>query len=128
MNAQYGFPRPALTTDITRDNIRDMAILVALSKQPQVNPELDLLRSSYEHDGLSLDLYGSFYKDDDCYDVQDATLAGTSVSLQKLLSADQLKDMSAWCDRHLSSAAEQEQERRDEAFSARRAASMDLAA
>src|SRR5882672_1136170 len=91
----------------TADDIRNKATLDALSKQPQVYAKLDLLYSGYDHDELKLDLYGEFYADDDCYDVQDVALTETDVSLAQLLSADQIKAMSDWCDRHLPSAAEQ---------------------
>lgn len=54
------------------------------------------LFTDYDHDGLMLDLYGTFT---DEYDVMDVSIAGTRYSVLKLVSESLLKDMNAFCER-----------------------------
>ncbi|MRW82942.1 hypothetical protein GJ698_02405 [Pseudoduganella sp. FT26W] len=70
--------------------------------QPTVPHNARLLASAYEHDGIYLDLRGVL--DSAGYDVEDVSLAGSTVALTALFSRDQLRQMSDWCDEHLPSA------------------------
>lgn len=83
----------------------DMAMVAALSIQPQVSADLILL--GYEYNGLKLDLYGERPRmAGDEYIVTDAALAGTTVSLFEILSAAQLRDFSVYCEENLESGAD----------------------
>ncbi|MBQ5963177.1 hypothetical protein [Massilia sp. ZL223] len=62
------------------------------------------LLTSYMHHGLKLDLYGEL--DEDGYEVNDITLAGSKVSLFELVSADFLESLSLTLDLTQPSAAQ----------------------
>lgn len=92
-DATYGFPRPPIATT------------VMVQKQEMVSPQLGMpLFREYDHDGLLLDLFGS-YTMEDGYDVQDVSVTGTKFSVLKLVEGchhgkySLLEEMSAWCDR-----------------------------
>jgi len=87
---------------LQQDNILDMAVIAALAGQPQVDPTLIYL-CAYDADGLKLDLYGEILEDG--YNVVDACLSGTKVSLDPLLNHKLLIDLSGFCDRRLPDAA-----------------------
>lgn len=84
-----------------RQNILDMGAIVALSMQLQVSQEFVLL-CQFDQSGLKLDLYGELPRAaGDNYNVTDACLTGTTVSLFEILSAAQLRGFTDYCDRHL---------------------------
>ncbi len=72
-------------------------------QQPKVSRTLRLL-TSYIHEGVKLDLYGTF--DEDGYEVNDIALAGTNVSLFELVPVEFLDRLSNWCNDKLPSVRE----------------------
>lgn len=85
--SDYGIPKPAIATT------------VMVQKQELVSAQLGApMFCKYDHDGLLLDLFGSYDKEDG-FEVSEVSITGTRFSVLKLVSAPLLEDMSAWCDR-----------------------------
>lgn len=85
-------------------------------KQELVSPKFCMpLFREYDHDGLLLDLFGS-YSMEDGYDVQEVAITGTRFSVLKLVEGchhgeySLLEEMSAWCDRQDEIARENEEQ------------------
>lgn len=98
-----------------KQNIRDMALVVSMAAQPQVGREFFLL-CQFDQSGLKLDLYGEMPRAaGDSYNVTDACLSGTTVSLYELLSAEQLRSFTDYCERHLPDGAALAEQSRCEA-------------
>ena len=72
-------------------------------QQPKVSAAYRLL-ASYLHEGLKLDLYGTF--DEDGYEVLDVALHGTNIALYEIVTLEFLDRLSTWCNDKLLSAAE----------------------
>lgn len=92
MNESYGFLRPPIAT------------AVMVRKQELVSPKFGgPLFTEYDHDGLLLDLFGTF--DGKEFDVMEVAITGTRFSVLKLVEgchhADRtlLEDMNLWCER-----------------------------
>lgn len=86
---------------------------IPIHQQPQVSRTLRLL-TSYLHEGLLLDLYGT-HDEEDGYTVLDLALTGTNVALFPLASLEFLDQLSAWCNDRLPTGAELRKQSRDEA-------------
>jgi len=76
---------------------------IPIHQQPQVSRTLRLL-TSYLHEGLLLDLYGTL--DEAGYEVFDIALAGTNISLFELVPTEFLERLSTWCNDKLPSPRE----------------------
>lgn len=69
-----------------------------LQKQELVSPQLGSpLFTEYDHDGLLLDLFGSY--DGEEFDVLDVSITGTRFSVLQLIPAEMIEDMNLWCER-----------------------------
>lgn len=76
---------------------------IPIHQQPKVSSAYRLL-TSYLHEGLLLDLYGTF--DADGYTVLDVALSGTNISLHPVIHLQLFDDLTKWCNAKLPSAAE----------------------
>jgi hypothetical protein len=86
MNAAYGLPKPPIATT------------VMVQKQEMVSPKFGTpLFSEYDHDGLLLDLFGTY--DGKEFDVMEVSITGTRFSVLNLVSSSLLEDMILWCER-----------------------------
>jgi hypothetical protein len=104
----YGMSQPSISTEIKKENIENISIISFLNIQPQINPDLNLLHSKYDHDGLLLDIYGEC--DDGEFIVYNVVLTGTKVSLEALVSIKMFDDIAAWCERHYEKLLQQDQD------------------
>lgn len=85
--SDYGIPKPSIATT------------VMVQKQELVSAQFGTpMFREYNHDGLLLDLFGSYDKEDG-FEVLEVSVTGTRFSVLKLVSASLLEDMGAWCDR-----------------------------
>lgn len=85
--SDFGIPKPPIATT------------VMVQKQELVSAQLGTpLFREFDHDGLLLDLFGCYDKQDG-FEVTDVSITGTRFSVLKLVSESLLVDMSAWCDR-----------------------------
>lgn len=85
--SDYGIPKPPIATT------------VMVQKQELVSAQFCApMFREYDHDGLLLDLFGSYDKEDG-FEVSEVSITGTRFSVLKLVSASLLEDMGAWCDR-----------------------------
>lgn len=92
MNEAYGLPKPPIATT------------VMVRKQELVSPKFGgPLFTEYDHDGLLLDLFGTF--DGKEFDVMEVSITGTRFSVLKLVDGVRtddrtlLEDMTLWCER-----------------------------
>jgi hypothetical protein len=92
--SDYGLPKPPL------------ANTVMVQKQEMVSAKFGTpLFREYDHDGLLLDLFGSYCKDDG-FEVQEVSITGTRFSVLKLvegcrdenLKYSLLEEMTKWCE------------------------------
>jgi hypothetical protein len=74
-----------------------------IHQQPKVSAAHQLL-TTYTHEGLALDLYGTH--DEDGYEVLDVALAGTNISLWEIVTLEFLDRLATWCNDHLPTGAE----------------------
>lgn len=82
------------------DHCAAMAMLAALSTQPQVSG--DLILTGYDHDGLRLDLYGDRpTASGERYIITDAALTGTTVSLFSVIPTSAMISFGDHCDAEL---------------------------
>lgn len=84
-----------------------IATTVMVQKQELVSPKFGTpLFREYDHDGLLLDLFGSYDKEDG-FEVSEVSITGTRFSVLKLvegcrdekLKYSLLNEMKKWCDR-----------------------------
>lgn len=85
---------------------------IPIHQQPKVSRTLRLL-TSYLHEGLLLDLYGSH--DEDGYTVLDVALTGTNIGLFPLVTLEFLDQLSTWCNDKLPTGDQLRRQSRDEA-------------
>lgn len=107
MNAAYGLLAPSIATT------------VMVRKQEMVSPKFGgPLFTEYDHDGLLLDLFGTF--DGKEFDVMEVAITGTRFSVLKLVEgchhADHtlLEDMNLWCEREHEKECERANEQNEE--------------
>lgn len=85
--SDYGIPKPPIATT------------VMVQKQELVSAQFGApMFREYDHDGLLLDLFGSYDKEDGFY-ISEVSITGTRFSVLRLIPAYLLEDMGAWCDR-----------------------------
>lgn len=80
--------------------------LIGASRQPLVDSKMTLLEEHFEWDGMYLDLFGEWDRDEG-YHVEDVAPAGTTWSFGNAFSNEQISQMGAALDRawHVKKAA-----------------------
>lgn len=85
--SDYSIPKPAIATT------------VMVQKQDLVRAKYGTpLFREFDHDGLLLDLFGTYTKQDG-YEVMEVAITGTRFSVLALCNACLIKDMNAFCER-----------------------------